>query len=568
MSFLSSSLALMPATPILASGTTPKPGESGSATPGSGKSSTPIPSSGIPDHFLQYSGGQRMAALTAQEVGVRERLELFFKVAKERAGFSKAPIPSALSLDEILQNPEKYKDGDLEIVLFDVDGTTHSGQFWLGWLIEVLQYYPTAGVPLRRIIPGVVDAIRLRRQEESSERKGEMDETEIRKAIGKHLAGLDARPVQASMDRYYTVKGKRGLSAFMLEEFEHHRSHGRLMIGLSASPEYIVRHHAEDIGIPPENVFGTTFAVDDGTLTGDFYVMRARNKVDFFKTQIGPKLDAVGIKYRLVQGYSDSDSDLPMFEFVREHGGRVTATNAPRDSFIRTVLNRMRGNAVEEVRPWVGDGKRITIFFDTEDAGRMEHQYPMAVRRPEILYDMGDYAVIAGKSFGIFFVGGVGNELAYTWLQNGYEAVNALGIAKVGLSMALGGTLGQTVGHVFIPKAGEVSHSRRWLLSSSLPLFSGAMAANMAPQMPAAWENYWLSYMVPDTFLAVGVLSMAVAAVTTQSSRFSRWMARGMGAKDIDRFATGLGGQTLLRAIQLPLYYYLVSWATQTLAHF
>ena len=168
-------------------------------------------------------------------------------MAEARAGVRVAEVPPALSLDYIVAHPEEFQDKPLEIVLADVDDTTRRGQMYLEWaFFDVLRYGPksSVGVSLwRALYYGGIKGSALRKQEKE---EGHADEEGTRNVVAQALNGLDPVMARKSLDRYYEVFGRRGIVSYMREEFDFHRSEGRLILLVSASPEYLVRRHAED----------------------------------------------------------------------------------------------------------------------------------------------------------------------------------------------------------------------------------------------------------------------------------------------------------------------------------
>lgn len=496
--------------------------------------------------------------LNKQHRHAAESVARIFYGALERAGISQKRIPDAISLDDVFEHPEKYRDRVLEIVLFDVDGTTHSGQYWLGWLIDVLQYWPTPGIPLRKVLLGLIDGVGLLLKEKKgeygdSEQAKEAFEKAVNEAIGRHLKGVDGKKIQESMDRFYDVKGRRNLSDFMKREFVYHRANSCVIVGLSASQQYLVRRHAKDIGIPPENVFGTEVKSDEnGRLTGEFYAMRSGNKVKYLQERILKRLDELGIRYRLIAAYSDSDSDYPMFERVIKDGGLVTATNAPHKSVDRHTLRALRGRAVHERHDWPNDGVRRTVVFDSEEAGRLVHERPIPPRRPPTYDVVRHYSNHSARSLAAFFFPGIATIMGAQALLDGIDAIDLWEALTTGVSIALGGAVGSTATHVFVPKTGTITESRKWLLEQTVPVVSAMTFAGVTLNVQNIPYLPWLA-------ATVGVVGV-IAGAGNLISRGFRALARGLGWKKVDRYADSFGGETLMRATQLPAYYALVHW--------
>ena len=436
----------------------------------------------------------------------------------------------------------------MEIVLTDVDGTTRRGQYWLEWLLlDVLRFGPkrSSGVGIVRLIKTLVPAIKLFFQER---REGVADPEKTAAVMAKALKGLDADRVRQSFEQFFEARGRRGVSSYMIDEVAYHRAKGSLIIGLSASPEYLVRRHAEDIGIPVGNFFGTTIEIDPKTRkgTGRYHLMRAEEKVAFLEEKIFSRFQEKGIKFRIVYAYSDSDSDTPMFELAKKYGAIPVATNAPRKEF-EDKAGEMGGMSVQEE-----NGVRRTVLYSSEGGGRLEHVIKTPMTRSPVLDDLYAYGrkvVVSGASFA------VATSLS-TLAVEGPGAIGELGLETLTATGIAALTAG--VSEYFVPPrkdlvdrsvSGDQADSvdevddnawmRKWILRDMAPLASAVyFASGSQPFSPIAF-----------------VLSLTAS---TFSTRVATWMldriAHGFGARKLERFMGSKFSELLARPTQMTLY--------------
>jgi hypothetical protein len=186
------------------------------------------------------------SARLQHDAAVRESVDRLLAGIHERSRVSLVATPKAISLKEVLEHPENYREKPLEIALFDVDGTTHKGetffegQYSVEWLLrDVLRHGPraTAGFGWWRLLKAIPGIIKLRLQERAHTHKGGPDRSLFAKTFQPILKGLDAKLAQESLTRFYNRYGRRGVSEFMKTEFLRHRQKDRLIIGVSASLE-------------------------------------------------------------------------------------------------------------------------------------------------------------------------------------------------------------------------------------------------------------------------------------------------------------------------------------------
>lgn len=483
---------------------------------------------------LDYPGHRVADALARDKAALRAGFERLEAAVDARAGV--VSVPPALSLEDALAHPEQYQDRELEIVLTDVDGTTRRGQYWLEWLLfDVLRFGPknSTGLGLWRLVKTLIPSIALRIQEK---RDGVADPEKTAAVMAKALKGLDAERVQRSFDRYYEGFGRRNVSPYMKEEIAYHRSKGRLILGVSASPEYIVRRHAEDLGIPVENFFGTTIEVDPETNlgTGKYHLMRAQEKVTFLEEKVFARLRERGIRYRVVYSYSDSDSDVPMFERSKKDGATVVATNAPREKFEAEVLRGMGGMVVQEDNGWPGtEGERRTVLFSSKDGGQLMHVAKTPVERPPVLDDLYGYGGKVAVSAVAFSAANPISQAVTVGLE-GLQGWGIGDIAGAGVASLVAGA-----GDFLIPRTGPDGWMRRWILRDMAPLASAA---------------YLMSG--PEPFSPIAFLLSLTAS--TLSTHFGLWtlgrIAHGFGAKKLERVIEGKSSELMARPVQMTLY--------------
>ena len=354
------------------------------------------------------------------------------------------------------------------------------------------------------------------------------------------LNGLDPVMARKSLDRYYEVFGRRGIVSYMREEFDFHRSEGRLILLVSASPEYLVRRHAEDIGLPPDNAFGTRVDVDEEGKVS-FTLLRSDQKVTLLQEEVLARLDEAGINYKITHAYSDSDSDIPMFELTREQGGVVISTNAPREVFERKVLAEMDGIAVRDRRD-----ARETVLFDDADAGQLIHRDATVAPTPTYWReDLKSYGKVAGQSAAAFAVAASLVTLLVGAMPGGTADLSDVFLN--GGFGAFGGGVGRVGGHFFTPKSGHISERRRWFMEYGGPLTSAMVFAGM---YPGALETL----SGTPTLGALFATAMVAGGAIQKATKALRGLARGLGWHSVDRAGQGITGETLMRTTEVAAY--------------
>ncbi|HSA58994.1 MAG TPA: haloacid dehalogenase-like hydrolase [bacterium] len=420
------------------------------------------------------------SARLQHDAAVRESVDRLLEGIHERSRVSMVATPKAISLKDVLDRPEQYRDRPLEIALFDVDGTTHKGelffegQYSIEWLLrDVLRYGPkaTAGFGWWRLLKAIPGIIRLRIQEKAHG----PDRALFARTFEPILKGLDAKRAQESLTRFYTRYGRRGVSEFMKTEFQRHRQKNRLIIGVSASLEYLVKMHARDLGVPEENMLGTVIEVDKNErATGNFRWLHGEEKVAALEESVFKPLRDRGIQFKIVTGYSDSPSDRPMLDLVKQDGGVAYATNPPKEAF-KTETLADGGIAVDEEEGWFGNGVR-RLTFATSETGKFVHEEETPPRRPAWVGDVGRYAVrVFSDTAGVFAAAPV-SEAAHQAMTHGGHANVSWDLMASAPSMAVGAFFASAVTTFLVPPDGPVSGWRRSLLRGMIPV-AAAMAA-------------------------------------------------------------------------------------------
>lgn len=451
-------------------------------------SAQPLPAGGMvvrkERRPLEYAALSE-TAIRRHDQGVEEAVARMLARRHEGARTSLAAVPKAVSLKDILERPDDYKRGKpLEIVLFDVDGTTHlgetflEGQYSIEWLArDILRYGPraTSGLGWWRILRAIPGIIKLRLQEK---REGHADRGKFDETIGPLLKGLDGRLAEESLRRYFQRYGSRGVSGFMQSEFTRHRQEGRLIIGVSASPEFLVQLHAQkDLSIPTDNMLGTTIEINAATnkATGKFRWLHGEEKVAALEERVFGPLHEKGIPFRVVAGYSDSPSDTPMLERVREDGGIVYVTNTSKDAF-KTWALESGGMCVEEDEGWGDRGTRKVTIFSFPDDEDLNHTKRTPPRRPEWVKDFGQFAVRTLGDGAGFAVAAPVSEAARQALAQGGHVDWSWHLLSSSPGVAAAGMVASAATAFFVPPDGPVSWPRRVLLRGMIPV-AAAMAA-------------------------------------------------------------------------------------------
>lgn len=493
---------------------------------------------------LEHSGPTGAARLQ-HDAALREAVEQMLQRHHEGAESAQIPAPKAITLEDVLAHPENYRDKPLEIVLFDVDGTTHlgetfaEGQYSIEWLIrDILRYGPkaTTGLSWWRILRAIPGMIKLRRAEKKD---GHADRGEFNSVFGPLLKGLDSRLAEESIRRYYQRFGSRGVSRFMQDEFIRHRQKERLIIGVSASHEFLVGLHAQkDLNIPSDNVLGTTIEIDEETqkATGNFRWLHGEEKVKALEERLFGRLREKGINFRLVAGYSDSPSDKPMLDLVVQSGGIVYATNTSKEDFKDWVIGN-HGVVAEEEDGWWNDGIRRETIFSSSQVQELTATQKTPPHRPEWINDAANATVrtlAEGAGFALASPVAIATHRA---LSNGGHIDWSWELVSSMPTMAVAGMIASAATAFFVAPDGPVSWQRRVALRGMIPVTAALVASGHGGPFGLTGA------------LTTALLASAAVELTTAGERMiglRRWKGGDERKNPIGK-AVGFG---LLRALQ------------------
>lgn len=482
-------------------------------------------------------------------IQLRQTFERTLEGADGRARISLAATPKAISLKDVLDHPENYRDKPLEIVLFDVDGTTHKGetffegQYSVEWLLrDVMRYGPraTAGLSWGRLSKAIPGIIKLRLQERDKKKNGGADHGLFAQTFGPLLKGLDGRKAQESLTRFYNRYGSRGVSDFMKEEFIRHRQENRLIIGISASLEYLVKMHAKDLNVPEENMLGTTIELDENQrATGKFRWLHDEEKVRALEEIVLAPLRERTIQYKFVAAYSDSPSDQPMLDLVNEDGGVAYATNSSKEVFRDAVLSN-GGITVDEDDGWVSPGQRV-LTFGKSPTGQFEYKEKTGQRQPAWVGDLGRYTSRIVTDTAGFAAAAPVSQAVGQALSNGGHVDASWGLLSTMPSMAAAGFFASALTTFLVPPDGPVSASRRIAVRGMVPVASAMIATGSTGGI-----GFWLTMLT--AFVASAGVELVTAGERTVGLR--RWRGGDERKNPIGR-AVGFAG---LRSLQIAAF--------------
>jgi phosphoserine phosphatase len=485
-------------------------------------------------------------AMAQHDAQIREAVNRLLEGIHERARTSLVATPKAISLKDVLDHPENYRDKPLEIALFDVDGTTHKGeaffegQYSVEWLLrDVLRYGPkaTAGLSWWRLLKAIPGIIALRWQER---KHGHADREKFNQTFGPLLKGLDARLAKESLNRFYNKYGSRGVSEFMKTEFIRHRQKDRLIIGISASLEHLVKRHAKDLGVPQENMLGTMIEVDEqDKATGTFRWIHGEEKVRALEEFVLGPLREKGISYKLVAGYSDSPSDRPMLDLVKRDGGIKYATNSSKETFKEEVLAD-GGVIVDEEDRWLSNGERL-LTFATSQSGQLQHREETSPKRPAWIADLGHYTSRVLTDAAGFAMAGPASEATRQALNNGGHVNVSWDLLASAPTLAATGFIASALTTFLVPPDGPVSWQRRVLWRGMIPVAS-AMAATGSTGGLSFWGTMGMA------LVASGGVELLTAG--ERSAGLRKWRGGEERKNPVGR-AFGFGA---LRSLQLSAF--------------
>lgn len=477
---------------------------------------------------LEYLGLSPEARVRFER-NFREVFERLVTDHYEHPGDEGPATPKALSLEELLKNPEPYQGPDglvVGLAKFDIDGTTHSkepfipwgGQYTAEWLIrDIVRYGPqnAAGVGWSRF-PRVAYGYALGLIQEFLSQNGYADSERSKRTIREGIIGLDSRSAEASMDRFRAAQKGRAISRFMLSEFAHHRRvvatdrkgqlrSLRLMIGLSAGHRYLARRHAEqDLGVPPKNVFGTTIELDEQKrATGEHYWAHGKSKNALCEEEVKRLLREKGINFVDVASYSDSGSDQEMHKDTLSDGGIVFAVNPRQERYKQWVLDN-GGFVIEERNGWLRPGK-ITVTYGSSAGSpqrtRLSAERETSPVRPQLALDLWSGGVRTFMDATAFAAAAPVSAAVTDWISRG-DVRWSLDLLRSSPSMAAGGAIGSALTAYLTPDQGPVSASRRIFVRGAVPLTMATMfagqtaqggAVNMIGALAAGAAGWWLS---------------------------------------------------------------------------
>lgn len=313
-----------------------------------------------PEHTLQILLGE-----TITKIPYDTTLGILLKTAVARAkirgivDINASSYRTPISLGDVLTHPEKYKDNSPKVVLIDVDGTTRAGQGWMDWIgriaFKVLFKKTTLEEQTgaeKEILKILIPSLKARIKEV---REGHINREEVQKFIAETIKDMDPLKIGASLSHWHRLHGREGISEFLCDEIVRHYEAGHLVLLVSASPKPLIEDHARDLGLPPENVMGTSFTVDPQTqkLSGEMVYLHDVEKARAL-TRLSDLFKERGLKLETVAAYTDSPSDMDMLQFALDHAnperknGITFAVNASKPQLLKWVQEH-NGSIVHEL---------------------------------------------------------------------------------------------------------------------------------------------------------------------------------------------------------------------------
>lgn len=465
------------------------------------------------------------------------------------------PLKKPLSIKEILTNPEDHKGKAIDVVLTDVDGTTHRGQYWLGWVLDCARYgvFESSGISIPKGLKTVLSSIVLLQ----AEKKAEVDTAGTKKTLNAVLKEFDEPKLINSLERYFDTFGGEGINTFVRDALQAHAQEGRLVIGLSGSPERLVRRHFdEDLGLPFDNAFGTVVNFDEHgrTKEGDdaYILMQKTNKLARFEAEVVKPLEALGIKVNVVAAFTDSASDESLCLRAFADGGQVTLVNCHNKNFIAKGQREWNAWTLEED----SSKRRVTLSKDPTE-GSVEHRQELIPQHSKLGTWTKEYAskmlVDAGVMAAAIVPAQVITSIANTSLDIDQatlwkNAGTTFAAASAATAMLAG------VGHMMIPKTGLEPHESRVTFAEALPL-AGAMALAY-PQLQAGGFMGSLVMALGNSYVATRV-ARVVGRGVQNTFKFFSW-------NKLEKFADSRVAEIIARGSQIGLYYALATaelWA-------
>ncbi len=423
-----------------------------------------------------------------------------------------------ITLTNILDNPEQFRESGVEISIYDYDGTLRRrrggvrlGQVWAEWLLLDVLPHPkhSVGVSLIKTlaltIPGLINGV-------VEQVKGHADPESTKRIIAKALEMGDPDAFRASFDRFIKYYGSQGHSPHVMQCLKDDIQAGKLVIISSASPVDLVGGILEEFGVPLENVQGTYFVREEAEngelrLTGEFHWNHDEAKIVQLEDKLFQHLRAADIPFKVSSVYTDSPSDMALVELAAKYGGMINTTNSSRGEFEERVVNKYRGVAIREKSGLGGflfGGGTGTLNITLTRQGSHEIVQRDDYREPRAPYlaDWGrnlTHGAVTGTAYG---VGTAVASIAHDYVQgDGAFSVADAMLNSGALSMGVTTAAASTLLNYFMVRDGiNTPMMRRVWAQRVLPLMIGTSVAGIpGPDM--------LHY--PGAALALGSLLFA-----------------------------------------------------------
>ncbi len=457
--------------------------------------------------------------------GLPTELRQFLILCAYNAGVPK--ISEALSLDELRENPEKFRGQTIELCLYDVDGTlVHDklpmihGQRWAYWLgLDLLRFDP--GVITSLLHPSIVwetlvgAGTSIKRDlKEGKKIEGGF----VEKVVQGSLTHIEEKGLRGSLRRFSERFGHINLVPFVVEHVLRDAAEGRVPLFLSASPEDIVEPLAASLGVDKSNVRGTRVVYDSSTgkvsavhhlhghekVTGIGPVTGIAQILKEFNADLYKKL---GIKVVVRKVMTDSASDRDLLKEGVKAGGEIFAIN-PRAALLPYITGGYKTDADPEIAP------QVTAYIVHEEDGTRTIKTYGAPRPPQAsgsfplppsgkIFDGEKYATtFSATALGL----ALGNAPALA--IQAFQENQPVDVLATAASIAAG-ALTAMAGRLFIPEPGEITKTRDSFLRDIAPLiaFMGADVFFGALQHPLSTPAIpWALSKMASAF-AVGALT-------------------------------------------------------------
>lgn len=127
----------------------------------------------------------------------------------------------------------------------------------------------------------------------------------------KFLNGIEIEELKNLIDRFWKTREKK-INPWIYNEIEKNRRETDILIAISASPTFLIERKLKEIGF--DVVIGTDFFITGEKFSSEIISKNCKNYEKVLR--LDKWSDSKGITYKIVNFYSDSIADKPLFDIA------------------------------------------------------------------------------------------------------------------------------------------------------------------------------------------------------------------------------------------------------------